>query len=419
MNITKVNVINQGPKPSFLGPIQSIKIPVIRQQSEMESDLTELSWLTNNINILAPELNNTSINQPKTNLNLIKSKTIKRERKEHKTLDNNESQLSLKSPESPSSVSSSSSCSSISPCMSPCSTCNSSQKTSKKTSKRSIILNNNTHSSISHKNNCGLNKPSITLSCLIFMALEESGEKCLPVREIYEWIEENFPYYKNNENFGWKSSIRHNLSFSKCFKKMDRNESVFLRQRPDSLNNNLVNGRKRRAPNSVGTCWKVNEECKSYLIHTLKKSAFWSQNSKYYPNLASLVTSFDSSDFKSSHHVHHESVSITKKHKLETNENSFGDYLNEYNENLLEFVQKQQEKVCNSIKSELDERIDLSASSSSLSSAFSCLSSDDSGVKRLRIDEDKSDKLNLSSDLEMEVASTLVDMKRFASRIKK
>lgn len=414
MNITKVNVINQGPKASFLGSIQSIKIPIIRQPSEMESDLTELSWLTNNINILAPKLNNTSIHQPKANLNVIKSKSVKR--KEQKNFDS-ESQVCLKSPESPSSVSSSSSCSSMSPCLSPCSACNPSHKTSKKTSKRSIILND-TQSSISHKNNCGLNKPSITLSCLIFMALEESSEKCLPVREIYEWVEENFPYYRNNENFGWKSSIRHNLSFSKCFKKMDRNESVFLRQRPDSLNMNLVNGRKRRAPNSIGTCWKVNEECKAYLIHTLKKSAFWSQNSKHYPNLALLVNNFDSSDIKSSHHGHYESVNINKKHKLEANENSFGDYLNEYNENLLEFVQKQQEKLCNSIKSELDERIDLSASSSSLSSAFSSLSSDDSGVKRLRIDEEKSDKLNLSSDLEMEVASTLVDMKRFASRNK-
>ncbi len=103
------------------------------------------------------------------------------------------------------------------------------------------------------------------------MALEESKEKCLPVREIYEWIEAHFPYYKSVANGGWKSSIRHNLSFSKCFKKMDRAEWAFhLNQQqqvaPKSepfssliLNSEAgLNGRKRRAPNATGTCWTVS-----------------------------------------------------------------------------------------------------------------------------------------------------------------
>lgn len=396
MNLAKSNVTNQ-PKALFLGPIHSIKIPLVRQQSDMESDLTELSWLTNSINILGPKFYNTSISPPKKNINVVHSKTATR--KEAKKYE--ESQVCLKEPESPSSFSSSSSsCSSISPCLSPSDLSNSSQKT-KKTSKNNLKL----------QNDCGLNKPSITLSCLIFMALEESDENCLPVREIYEWIEENFEFYKKNENSGWKSSIRHNLSFSKCFKKMDRNESFFLRQRSGTINeNNNNNGsRKRRAPNSVGTCWKVNEECREYLIQTLKKSTFWKQNSKYYPNLSKLVENFASNDLKTSH-SHQENVNTRKKVKIEVNENFLGDYLNDYNSNLLEFVQKQQEKLNDSIKSE---KLDLSASSSSLSSVFSNASSNESSCKRLRIDEDLTDKL--SSDLEMEVASTLVDMKRFAS----
>lgn len=157
------------------------------------------------------------------------------------------------------------------------------------------------------RNNCGMNKPPLTLSCLIFMALQESRDKCLPVREIYEWIEENFPFYRNSSNNGWKSSIRHNLSFSKCFRKMDRNELVVYRsketepviKRSNDINEIFrINGRKRRAPNSTGTCWKVNSECKSYLIQTLKKSTFWFQNAENYENLSKYINNFPINESK-------------------------------------------------------------------------------------------------------------------------
>ncbi|RMZ96180.1 forkhead box N2 isoform X1 [Brachionus plicatilis] len=337
--------------------MQLLNIPV---GAEAESDLTELSWLTDNINVLAP----TSMAEPKATLGLIHSKTLKR--KEH--LD--------KAPDSPSSVSSSSSCSSLSPCLSPCSSCQ--LASSKK----------NDHQ-----------KPCVTLSCLIFMALEESQQKALPVREIYQWIERKFAYYRNNENSGWKSSIRHNLSFSKCFVKLDRKESVLLWPKAQAADPAKPSGRKRRAPNSVGTCWKVNEDCRPYLVHTLKKSTFWTRNCQNFANLAKMMDSADLG-LKNATHVHQ------KKEEFEANELEASD--------LMDFVQKQQEQLSSSMKSDGDDdrcKLDLSASSSSLSSVLSS----DSACKRLRIDEDK---LNLSSDLEIEVASTLVDMKRIASRNK-
>jgi hypothetical protein len=166
----------------------------------------------------------------------------------------------------------------------------------------------------SFKNNCGFTKPPLTLTCLIFMALEESDSKCLPVREIYEWIEENFPFYQNVSNGGWKSSIRHNLSFSRCFVKMNRNEYVLLRhgQSGDFLKceigeiiksqqekhlrkqqQYLQNGRKRRAPNSTGTCWKVNPDYRSTLVQNLKKSSFWFHNRRHYSKLNRLLIDDD------------------------------------------------------------------------------------------------------------------------------
>ncbi|NXF85485.1 FOXN3 protein, partial [Eubucco bourcierii] len=64
-------------------------------------------------------------------------------------------------------------------------------------------------------------KPPYSFSCLIFMAIEDSPTKRLPVKDIYNWILEHFPYFANAPT-GWKNSVRHNLSLNKCFKKVDK-----------------------------------------------------------------------------------------------------------------------------------------------------------------------------------------------------
>lgn len=65
------------------------------------------------------------------------------------------------------------------------------------------------------------NKPPYSFSCLIFMAIEDSEQKALPVKEIYAWILEHFPYFRNAPT-GWKNSVRHNLSLNKCFQKVEK-----------------------------------------------------------------------------------------------------------------------------------------------------------------------------------------------------
>jgi forkhead box protein N len=64
-------------------------------------------------------------------------------------------------------------------------------------------------------------KPPYSFSCLIFMAIENCPDKRLPVKEIYNWILTNFPYFQNAAS-GWKNSVRHNLSLNKCFKKVEK-----------------------------------------------------------------------------------------------------------------------------------------------------------------------------------------------------
>ena len=67
------------------------------------------------------------------------------------------------------------------------------------------------------------NKPPYSFSTLIFMAIDQAEGKKLSVKEIYEWIWENFPYYQNAQT-GWKNSVRHNLSLNKCFRKVEKDK---------------------------------------------------------------------------------------------------------------------------------------------------------------------------------------------------
>lgn len=64
-------------------------------------------------------------------------------------------------------------------------------------------------------------KPPYSFSLLIYMAIEHSPNKCLPVKEIYSWILDRFPYFATAPT-GWKNSVRHNLSLNKCFRKVER-----------------------------------------------------------------------------------------------------------------------------------------------------------------------------------------------------
>uniref|UniRef100_A0A672K6C6 Forkhead box protein N3 n=2 Tax=Sinocyclocheilus grahami TaxID=75366 RepID=A0A672K6C6_SINGR len=95
-------------------------------------------------------------------------------------------------------------------------------------------------------------KPPYSFSCLIFMAIEDAPSKQLPVKDIYGWILEHFPYFASAPT-GWKNSVRHNLSLNKCFKKVDKDRSQSI---------------------GKGSLWSIDPDYRHNLIQALKKTPY-------------------------------------------------------------------------------------------------------------------------------------------------
>ncbi|XP_069505498.1 forkhead box protein D2-like [Ambystoma mexicanum] len=67
-------------------------------------------------------------------------------------------------------------------------------------------------------------KPNQSYIALISTAILSSPEKKLLLSDIYQWIMDSYPYFKNKER-SWRNSVRHNLSLNECFIKAGRSDN--------------------------------------------------------------------------------------------------------------------------------------------------------------------------------------------------
>ncbi|CAG5927414.1 unnamed protein product [Menidia menidia] len=60
-------------------------------------------------------------------------------------------------------------------------------------------------------------RPPYSYMAMIQFAINSRKNRRMTLKEIYMWIEDNFPYYREVAKPGWKNSIRHNLSLHDMF----------------------------------------------------------------------------------------------------------------------------------------------------------------------------------------------------------
>uniref|UniRef100_A0A8C5SCF6 Forkhead box protein M1 n=1 Tax=Laticauda laticaudata TaxID=8630 RepID=A0A8C5SCF6_LATLA len=60
-------------------------------------------------------------------------------------------------------------------------------------------------------------RPPYSYMAMIQFAINSTEKKRMMLKDIYTWIEDNFPYFKHVAKPGWKNSIRHNLSLHDMF----------------------------------------------------------------------------------------------------------------------------------------------------------------------------------------------------------
>lgn len=129
-------------------------------------------------------------------------------------------------------------------------------------------------------------KPTHSYIALIAMAILSCPNKKMILGDIYQYISDNFPYYRNKDK-SWRNSIRHNLSLNECFIKAGRSENGkgnYWAIHPANLED-FANGdfRRRRARRRVRRSNPLKFASSSPQSAYFRGLSSFSSHSSFYP----------------------------------------------------------------------------------------------------------------------------------------
>ncbi|NWI47921.1 FXI1E protein, partial [Picathartes gymnocephalus] len=105
-------------------------------------------------------------------------------------------------------------------------------------------------------------RPPYSYSALIAMAIHSAPGRRRTLRQIYQFVAENFPFYRSGRA-GWQNSIRHNLSLNECFRKVPRGEDDPGKARSDARSDARTAGPPTALLLSAGkgSYWTLDPGC--------------------------------------------------------------------------------------------------------------------------------------------------------------
>ena len=114
-------------------------------------------------------------------------------------------------------------------------------------------------------------KPTHSYIALIAMAILSIPSRKMILGDIYQYISDNFAYYRNKDK-SWRNSIRHNLSLNECFIKAGRSENgkgnywaIHPANLEDFMNGDFRRRRARRRVRRSSSALKLPSCAGSYI----------------------------------------------------------------------------------------------------------------------------------------------------------